>query len=219
VSDASLRPITPSPRRYGGRRVLLTMLAIAVVAAIPAVMVPLWSRRHPPKLDDLGTVGTFQLTDDRGQAFTDASMRGHPTIVGFIFTRCDTICPVTSMTMSQLQDKTFDEPIDLLSISVDPTYDTPARLAEYAKHYHADAERWRFITGSADAIHSLVEGSFMTSMQREGDQANGAPNIAHGGYFMLVDGTLHIRGRYSSNQVMELDKLIRDARYLARTQK
>jgi protein SCO1/2 len=213
----SLSPITPPARRYGGRRVLLIMLAIVIVAAIPAVVVPILGRRHPPKLDDLGTVTAFQLTDDRGQPFTEASLSGHPTIVSFIFTRCDTICPVTTMTMTQLQDKTFDEPIDLLSISVDPTYDTPARLAEYAKKYHADPERWRFITGSADRIHDLVEGTFMTSMLREADRPGGVPNIAHGGYFLLVDGHLHIRGRYSSSEVIELDKLIRDARYLART--
>jgi protein SCO1/2 len=219
ASNAGLQPVAARTRRYGGKHVLLIMLAIVIVAAIPAVVVPILSRRHPPKLDDLGTIAAFQLTDDRGQSFTDASMRGHPTIVSFIFTRCDTICPVTTMTMEQLQNKTFDEPIDLLSISVDPTYDTPARLAEYAKRYHADAERWRFITGPADRIHDLVVGSFMTSMQRQADRPGGIPDIAHGGYFMLVDGDLHIRGRYSSSQTIELDKLIRDARYLARTQK
>ena len=44
-------------------------------------------------------------------------------------------------------------------------------------------------------------------------------NIAHGGYFMLVDGELHIRGMYESNDIHRLDELIRDARYLARIAK
>jgi protein SCO1/2 len=208
-------------RAYRGPRVLLVMAAIVGVAAIPAIAVPVWSNRHhAPELRDMGVIPPFALTDERGQPFTEAALRGHPTIVSFIFTRCDTICPVTSMTMGKIQDKTFDagERIKLLSISVDPTYDTPPRLAAYATRYHADPARWRFITGPADAIHSLVEGPFMTSMQREADRPGGVPNIAHGGYFMLVDGELHLRGMYSSSDVHELDTLIRDARYLARTQ-
>ena len=35
---------------------------------------------------------------------------------------------------------------------------------------------------------------------------------------MLVDGKLHLRGMYSSSDIHEFDKLMRDARYLARTQ-
>ena len=59
----------------------------------------------------------------------------------------------------------------------------------------------------------------MSSMMREPDRPNGVPNIAHGGYFMLVDGNLHIRGVYDSNDIHRLDRLNHDARYLARTQK
>jgi protein SCO1 len=216
-----LTPITTPPRRFGGKRVLLVMLGIIVLAAIPAVVIPVWSNRHrAPKLEDIGEIPPFQLTDERGEPFTEDALRGHPTIVSFIFTRCDTICPVTSMKMQKIQDKTFDAGahIKLMSISVDPTYDTPPRLAEYAKRYGADPERWRFVTGPADKIHDLVEGPFMTSMLREADRPGGIPNIAHGGYFMLVDGNLHLRGMYSSSDIHELDKLIRDARYLARTQ-
>ena len=59
----------------------------------------------------------------------------------------------------------------------------------------------------------------MSSMMREPDKANGVPNIAHGGYFILVDGDLHLRGTYDSGDIHRLDELIRDARYLARTGK
>ncbi|MEO8550856.1 MAG: SCO family protein [Kofleriaceae bacterium] len=213
-----LVPISPA-RRFGGKRVLLVMLAIVVLGAVPAVLVPiLWTRGKAPKLSDLSTIGAFSLVDERGQPFTQEALRHHPTIVSFIFTRCDTVCPVTSMKMSKIQEKTFDAGarIKLLSISVDPAYDTPARLAEFAQKYKADPERWRFVTGQPAAIQELVEGPFLTSMQREADRPDGIPNIAHGGYFMLVDGELHIRGMYESNDIHRLDELIRDARYLAR---
>ncbi len=151
-------------------------------------------------------VTPFELTDERGQPFTEAALRGHPTIVSFIFTRCDTICPITSMKMARIQDKTFDAGahIKLLSISVDPTYDTPPRLAEYAKRYGADPERWRFITGPADKIHDLVETTFMTSMQREADRAGWHPeHRARRLFHACVDGDLHLRGMYSSSDIHE----------------
>jgi protein SCO1/2 len=212
-----------STKPVRGGRVLLVMLAIVVLGAIPAVAVPiLWTRGKAPKLQDLSTIPAFSLTDERGQPFTEEALRHHPTIVSFIFTRCDTVCPVTSMKMSNIQDKTFDagHHIKLLSISVDPVYDTPARLTAFAAKYKQDPERWRFVTGPKETIQQLVEGPFLTSMQTESPaRPDGVPNIAHGGYFMLVDGDLHIRGMYESNDIQRLDEMIRDARYLARISK
>ena len=193
---------------------------ILVAAVVPAVVGPTLMCRPveaPPA--DLGPVGRFALTDERGEPFTDAALRGHATIVSFLFTRCDTICPVTTMKMERLQDRTFDAgvKIKLASFSVDPAYDTPARLAEYAQRYRADATRWRFVTGPVEDVRRLVEGPFMNSMASEGVTPSGAPAISHSGYFLLVDGNAHVRGAYDSNDLQRLDELIRDARYLART--
>lgn len=204
-----------------GRRLLVGLLVVFVAAVVPAVFVPtVMCRRADPVLDDLGAVGSFALTDERGQPFTDDALRGHVTLVSFLFTRCDTICPVTTMKMERLQDKTFDARahIKLASFSVDPAYDTPARLAEYAQRYHAEPERWRFVTGPVDKVRTLVEGPLMNSMAREGVSASGAPQISHSGFFLLVDGEAHIRGAYDSNDIHKLDDMIRDARFLVRTQ-
>ncbi len=203
-----------------GRKLLLGMLAVLVLAVVPGIFLPsLMCRGNAPHLDDLGALPHFSLIDEHGDAFTDDALRGHPTIVSFIFTRCDTICPVTTAKMRRIQEETFGDTIKLASFSVDPTYDTPARLTEYARRYTADPERWRFVTGPVQSMKDLLEGPFMTTMQQEGsDRPGGVPNIAHGGYFMLVDGTLRIRGAYDSNDIHRLDELVHDALYLARTQ-
>lgn len=207
-------------RSLSGRRLLVGLLVILVAAVVPAILVPtVMCRPAEPRLDDLGPVGSFALTDERNQPFTDAALRGHVTLVSFLFTRCDTICPVTTMKMERLQDKTFDAAaaIKLASFSVDPAYDTPARLAEYAQRYHADPARWRFVTGGAEDIRRLVEGPLMNSMASEGVTASGAPSISHSGYFLLIDGNAHIRGAYDSSDVKRLDEMVHDARYLSRT--
>ena len=189
---------------------------------VPAVVVPtLMCRPAEPRLDNLGPVGRFALTDERDQPFSDAALRGHVTIVSFLFTRCDTICPVTTMKMERLQDKTFDAAaaIKLASLSVDPAYDTPARLADYARRYHADPARWQFVTGPPEDMRRLIEGPLMNSMASEGVTASGAPAISHSGYFLLIDGNAHIRGAYDSSDVKRLDEMVHDARYLSRTRR
>lgn len=199
---------------------LIGLLIVLIAAVVPAVVVPtLMCRPADPELADLGSVGSFSLTDERGQPFSEAALHGHVTLVSFLFTRCDTICPVTTLKMQRLQDKTFDAQalIKLASFSVDPAYDTPERLTEYAQRYHADPARWRFVTGPVEAVRKLVEGPFMNSMSNDGVTPSGAPDISHNGYFMLVDRGGHIRGVYDSNDINRLDELIRDARFLART--
>jgi protein SCO1/2 len=209
-------------KRISGPRALLVMLGILVVTVVPWIVIPtLACRGSDPVLDDLGGVGPFQLTDERGERFTEEALYGHVTLVSFLFTRCDTICPVTTMKMQRLQDKTFDAGtrIKLLSFSVDPGYDTPERLAAYAQRYHADAARWRFVTGPVQTMHDLIEGPLMNSMANEGKTATGAPAIAHSGHFLLIDPKGRIRGAYDSGDIQRLDEMVRDARFLARTVK
>lgn len=223
-SPAPLPTLEPPPRRrLGGRRLLLALLGIFLIAVIPAIVGPtLLCRPADPALPVYGTLPPFAFVDDTGAPFTEEALRGHPTIVDFVFTRCDMICPVLSLKMQRLQDKTGDRrgvDIKLLSISVDPTYDTPARLDAYARRFRADPRRWRFLTGPEDAVRALSEGPFMSAMQHVGLSPSGAPDISHSGKFFLVDGDLQIRGMYDSNNVQELDELIRHARFLNRTQR
>src|SRR5688572_13485342 len=156
-------------------------------------------RKRPAQPDDYGTVPAFALHDQTGGALNEEWLRGHVTIVDFVFTRCDTICPLLTLKMARLDEQTKDLPdVRLLSFSVDPKYDTPEVLAAYAAHYKADPARWRFVTGEYDQVLTLVEGALMTAMEYAGTTESGAPDIRHGGHFLLVGPDLKIRGVYDS---------------------
>ncbi|MBA3462414.1 MAG: SCO family protein [Deltaproteobacteria bacterium] len=202
-----------------GKKLLGIMLAMFIVLGA-SFAIPMFACRAPdPKLDDLGTVPAFTLTDNTGQVFTEEALRGHPTIIDFVFTRCDTICPVVSARMQRLQEGLLDRKADsikLISITVDPAHDTPEKLAAYAARFSAKPEKWRFLTGPTDKVRALVEGPFMNSMINEGLTPSGAPAISHNGHFVLVDGDLKIRGVYDSADVTRIDELNQHARYLAR---
>jgi protein SCO1 len=85
---------------------------------------------------------------------------GRPVVLNFIYTSCTTICPMSSQMFEQFQDRlgARHEPVHLVSISIDPEQDTPARLRAYAEQFHA-ASGWNHYTGTAAAT-SAVQRAF-----------------------------------------------------------
>lgn len=83
-----------------------------------------------------------------------------PVLVQFIFTSCTNICPVMAATFASFQNLLGpdDASTRLVSISIDPDYDTPARMKNYLKTFQA-SQRWSFLTGSRTLIDT-VEKSF-----------------------------------------------------------
>lgn len=77
---------------------------------------------------------------------------GRPVVLTFIFTSCTSICPLVSQTLSQLQGELGPDRdrIHMLSISIDPEHDTPARLRQYAMQFGAGPE-WHHYTGTVAA--------------------------------------------------------------------
>jgi protein SCO1/2 len=77
---------------------------------------------------------------------------GRPVLLDFVYTTCTTICPVLSQTFAEVQKRLGADAakVRMVSVSIDPEEDTPARLTEYAKRYHA-GDQWSFYTGSVQA--------------------------------------------------------------------
>ena len=82
--------------------------------------------------------------------------RQGPIYLNFIYTSCGSVCPVLSQTFSVLADRLGPErsKVRMISLSIDPEYDTPSRLAAYRQHFGADAS-WRFYTGSLEASAAM----------------------------------------------------------------
>lgn len=81
---------------------------------------------------------------------------GRPVVLNFIYTSCTTICPVTSQVFSKTQALLGKEieKVHLMSISIDPEYDTPQRLSAYAKQFRASPQ-WQLYTGTVEASVAL----------------------------------------------------------------
>lgn len=105
--------------------------------------------------------GDIPLVDQTGKTqrlYTDL-LAGKSVVIDVMFTSCTGVCPVMSRTFAQLQDwlgDRLDRDVRLISISVDPENDTPAKLAEYAARYKA-RPGWYFLTGSKENINAALQ--------------------------------------------------------------
>lgn len=95
---------------------------------------------------------TMVRDDGKTVQLADELNDGRPVVLNFIYTSCSGICPLASHTFSQLQRKlgADRDRVHLVSISIDPEEDTPARLHEYAQRYHAGPS-WQHYTGTVAA--------------------------------------------------------------------
>jgi protein SCO1/2 len=113
-------------------------------------------------IDESGA--TRHLTDWRGRAIA----------ITFIYTRCPvpTFCPLMDRHFKAAQDLVRADPAlegnaQLLSISFDPDYDTPAVLSQHALRVQADPAVWRFLTGTRADVEKFAS-QFGISVMREG---------------------------------------------------
>jgi protein SCO1/2 len=148
-----------------------------------------------PELPKLFPVPDVKLVDETGRAVSLGSMKGKVTVYDFIFTNCVGSCPIMTNNMRALTPKVEkDAPVRFVSISVDPTRDTPAVLAAYAKRTRNDP-RWTFLTGNRDDIVKLSVQGFKLSA---GDPMPGGEALLHSSKFAVADKNGVIRGYYDA---------------------
>jgi len=155
-----------------------------------------WNTGQPPidntPLAVLGDVPPFSLIDSTGRTFTNDDVAGKTWLANFIFTRCSGPCQELSARMRSLQYalKAKGSQVKIVSISIDPKFDTPARLSLFAKRYNADPDRWFFLTGESQKYtHNLMRHGFMQTVMPASDDAP----IQHSNYVAVVDRNGRIR--------------------------
>lgn len=124
-------------------------------------------RRDTLSLGDglIRTVGDqlppFALYDQDGEILTTDYFDGSVTVLNFIFTRCSVpeMCPAAMMKLKKLQDladKTKIKHVRFLSITLDPLYDSPGVLKQYAQAYGLNEKNFRIGTAEKSVIDDLT---------------------------------------------------------------
>lgn len=166
---------------------------------------------QPSELPELYAVPSADLVTDAGRPLNLDELRGHVAVYDFIFTRCGATCPMMTRRMQQITTEfPAEAPIRFVSVSVDPTYDTPAVLAAYAASHRKDP-RWIFLTGERDEVLGVSTGGFKLAA---GIPQEGIEPILHSTKFVLVDARGIIRAYYEAGDRNEMAQLVADARQL-----
>lgn len=104
---------------------------------------------------------SFALLDQEGRVVESARFHGKQVMLNFIFSRCPvaTMCPASTMKMMSTQKLAREagvKNLELVSITLDPAYDTPGVLKDYAAVRHIDTSNFSFLTGPESAIKDLL---------------------------------------------------------------
>ncbi|MBK5103260.1 MAG: SCO family protein [Burkholderiales bacterium] len=101
------------------------------------------------------------LTDQNGKSlrFRTEAMADRLVVINFVYTTCSTVCPVQSALFADVQKRLGERAgrdVALISVTVDPLRDTPARLKEFAAGYGA-GPGWSLYTGSSQAVDEVLK--------------------------------------------------------------
>ena len=153
-------------------------------------------------------IANFSLTNQNGKTITQNDYKGKIYVADFFFTTCQTICPIMTTNMAEVQKEILnDDEVMLLSHSVTPEIDNTDQLKRYAVKKGINDKKWNLVTGDKKEIYKLARKSYLAVK----DQGDGGPfDMVHTENFMLIDKKRQIRGFYDGTNTEDIKRLLND---------
>lgn len=138
-------------------------------------------------------VPPFALLNQDSLLITNDDYLGKVYVAEFFFTTCPTICPIMNRNLVNLQEefKAYED-FGAASFTINPDYDTPRVLKEYAEKYGITDMDWHLLTGERETIYELANVGFNIFAAEARDVPGG---FEHSGLFALIDKEGYIRSR------------------------
>lgn len=166
---------------------LKKFVALGLVSIIPTIAfahdmdMDMHAHHHHHEMKAAATKSQVNITvpdvqivrqDKKSVKLLDEINDGKVTVISFVYTTCTAVCPMTSQILFNVQEKLGAQlnKVHMMSISIDPENDTPEKLAEYAKKYHAKSA-WQHYT-SSEEVSIQIQKAFGAY---KGDKMNHAP--------------------------------------------
>ena len=146
---------------------------------------------------------SFACHDQFGQTVTRRDLWGHVWIADFMYTACQSACPLLTSRLVALQHRLADPTLRFVSFSVDPATDTPEALNKYARRWNDGERRWRLLSTDASGLADLT-----SSMKLELSLDRG--ELVHTNRFFLIDAEGAVISGYDSSDDAALERLLTD---------
>ena len=157
-------------------------------------------------------IPAFRFLNQDSVFVSEKDVEGKVYVADFFFTTCPTICPKMKTQMLRIYERyKYRDEVRIISHSIDPDFDTPNVLKDYAARLQVKAPKWNLLTGDKAAIYQLGQKSYMVSAQEDPNEAGG---FVHSGAFILVDKNRHVRGIYDGTVEAEVNHLLEDMEVL-----
>lgn len=138
-------------------------------------------------------VPAFNFLNQDSLWISNQDYKGKVYVVEFFFTTCPTICPIMNQNLVEIQDEFREfENFGFASFTINPEYDTPLVLKEYAEKYGITDLDWNLLTGDSEKIFELANVGFNIFAASSPDVPGG---FEHSGLFALVDKNGYLRSR------------------------
>ncbi len=162
-------------------------------------------------------IADFSLINQNGDTITQDNYKNKIYVADFFFTTCQTICPIMTDNMVDIQKEIKnDDEVMLLSHSVTPKIDSVAQLKRYAIKKGVIDSKWNLVTGDKGQIYRLARKSYLAVKD------DGMPDdygMVHTENFMLIDKKRQIRGYYDGTKKDEIQRLLKDIKTLKKEYK
>ena len=128
----------------------MTLRALALGLVLACAVSPLGARADDPR--------TIALVDQSGASFRILDLQGRPALVTFVATRCTDACPIANAAFAGLLDRLRRDRVAarLVTITLDPRYDTPFVMSKLARGLHADPREWIVASGRPQGVGRLM---------------------------------------------------------------
>ena len=159
-------------------------------------------------------ISDFSLTNQNGEVVTQKKYEDKIYVADFFFTTCQSICPVMTKNMKDIQDKLItDSEVLLLSHTVFPEIDSVEVLKKYAIDNSVIDSKWDLVTGDKKEIYDLARKSYLAAK----DNSFSKYDMIHTENFVLIDKKKQIRGLYDGTDKEEINRLLEDIEILKKS--
>jgi len=196
------------------------MIKIKILITLWIILLVFISCQEKLPLDKDLTKKSYELINQDSVIviFPDV-IKGHITVIGFIYTHCPDICPLTTNNMYQTEKKLKDQGIDdvkFLALSFDPERDKPSVLKEFAEIRGIRFENWMLLTGEKSIVEDLCKRFDVKAIKTDEEYSgNGEPSYSmmHTDRISLIDENGILRKNYKGS-TLNFDEIIKDIKTL-----
>ena len=157
-------------------------------------------------------IADFSFTNQNGKTITQKDYEGKIYVADFFFTTCQTICPIMTTNMTEVQKAFSKNPkVMILSHTVTPEIDSVPVLKQYALKQNVNDSKWNMVTGDKKNIYYIARKSYLAVKTGKPEEMY---DMVHTENFVLVDTKRRVRGFYDGTKKEDVQRLIEDINWL-----